>query len=124
MNQIKLSLRAADEPRTIKEEAGMPVFASVFALHNVTKAGREEAIPLTVKGSQGLARTLVTELRKGVAFVVEGLIGLLQEPGNQPGNLFDSGQTDHRYHPAEILQTNAMSKSTTITPSPSIRTLT
>ena len=39
MNQIKLSLRAADEPRTINEEAGMPVFASLFALHNVTKIG-------------------------------------------------------------------------------------
>jgi hypothetical protein len=45
MNQIKLSLRAADEPRTIKEEAGVPVFASVFALHNVTKLGREENHP-------------------------------------------------------------------------------
>jgi hypothetical protein len=80
MNQIKLSLRAADEPRTIKEEAGMPVFASVFALHNVTKAGREEAIPLTVKGSQDLARTLVTELRKGVAFVVEGQLAYFRNP--------------------------------------------
>jgi hypothetical protein len=39
MNQIKLSLRAADEPRTIKEEDGVPLFASVFALHNVTKTG-------------------------------------------------------------------------------------
>jgi hypothetical protein len=80
MNQIKLSLRAADEPRTIKEEAGMPVFASVFALHNVTKAGREEAIPLTVKGSQDLAKTLVTELRKGVAFVVEGQLVYHRNP--------------------------------------------
>jgi hypothetical protein len=34
MNQIKLSLRTADDPRTIKEEAGLPTFASVFSLHN------------------------------------------------------------------------------------------
>jgi hypothetical protein len=80
MNQIKLSLRAADEPRTIKEEAGVPLFASVFALHNVTKTGREETIPLTVKGSQDLARTLVTELRKGVAFVVEGQLAYFRNP--------------------------------------------
>jgi hypothetical protein len=29
MNQLKLSLRAADDPRTIKEENGVPTFASV-----------------------------------------------------------------------------------------------
>ena len=80
MNQIKLSLRAADEPRTIKEEAGVPVFASVFALHNVTRSGREETIPLIVKASQDLARTLVTELRKGVAFVVEGQLAYFRNP--------------------------------------------
>jgi Single-strand binding protein family len=80
MNQIKLSLRAADEPRTIKEEAGRPVFASVFALHNVMKLGRDETIPLTVKASQDLARTLVTELRKGVAFVVEGQLAYFRNP--------------------------------------------
>jgi single-stranded DNA-binding protein len=72
MNQFKLSLRAADDPRTIKEENGVPTFASVFALHNTTRKGREEAIPITVKASQELARTLVNELRKGVAFLVEG----------------------------------------------------
>jgi hypothetical protein len=49
MNQIKLSLRAADEPRTIKEEADVPVFASVFALHNVTRSGREETMPSSLK---------------------------------------------------------------------------
>jgi Fe-S oxidoreductase len=80
MNQIKLSLRAADEPRTIKEEAGVPLFASVFALHNVTKTGREETIPLTVKASQDLAKTLVTELRKGVVFVVEGQLAYFRNP--------------------------------------------
>ena len=36
MNQIKLSLRAADSPRTIKEEAGKPTFASVFSLCNAS----------------------------------------------------------------------------------------
>jgi hypothetical protein len=80
MNQIKLSLRAADEPRTIKEEAGVPVFASVFALHNVTKLGREETIPLTIKASQDLASILVTELRKGVAFIVEGQLTYFRNP--------------------------------------------
>ena len=38
MNQIKLSLRAADDPRTIKEETGVPTFASVFSLHNTIEA--------------------------------------------------------------------------------------
>ena len=80
MNQIKLSLRAADEPRIMKEEAGVPLFASVFALHNVTKTGREETIPLTVKASQSLARILVAELRKGVAFVVEGQLAYFRNP--------------------------------------------
>jgi hypothetical protein len=80
MNQIKLSLRAADEPRTINEEASVPVFASLFALHNVTRSGREETIPLIVKASQDLARTLVTELRKGVAFVVEGQLAYFRNP--------------------------------------------
>jgi hypothetical protein len=80
MNQINLSLRAADEPRTIKEKAGVPLFASVFALHNLTKTGREETIPLTVKASQDLARTLVTELRKGVMFVVEAQLAYFRNP--------------------------------------------
>jgi hypothetical protein len=80
MNQIKLSLRAADDPRIIKEEAGVPLFASVFALHNVMKLGRDETIPLTVKASQDLARTLVTELRKGVSFIVEGQLAYFRNP--------------------------------------------
>jgi hypothetical protein len=37
-------------------------------------------MPLTVKGSQDLARTLVTELRKGVAFVVEGQLAYFRNP--------------------------------------------
>jgi hypothetical protein len=80
MNQIKLSLRAADDPRIIKEEAGVPLFASVFALRNVMKLGRDETIPLTVKASQDLARTLVTELRKGVSFIVEGQLAYFRNP--------------------------------------------
>jgi len=75
MNQIKLSLRAADDPRSIKEEAGLPTFASVFALHNSTNQARGEAIPITVKASNELAATMVAELKKGVAFVVEGKLG-------------------------------------------------
>ena len=45
MNQIKLSLRAADDPRTIKEESGVPTFASVFSLHNATRKGRRRQSP-------------------------------------------------------------------------------
>jgi hypothetical protein len=82
MYQIKLSLRAADDPRTIKEEAGLPTFASVFSLHNVTNQGRgdREAIPLTVKASNELARTIVAELKKDVGFVVEGQLACYKNP--------------------------------------------
>jgi hypothetical protein len=72
MNHLKLSLRAADDPRIIKEENGIPSFASVFSLHNTSRKGREETVPITVKASHELAQTLVNELEKGVAFVVEG----------------------------------------------------
>ncbi len=82
MNQIKLSLRAADSPRTIKEEAGLPAFASVFSLCNASNQGRgdKEAIPITVKASNELARTMVGELKKGVAFVVEGQLAYYKNP--------------------------------------------
>jgi single-stranded DNA-binding protein len=87
MNQIKLSLRAADDPRTIKEEAGLPTFASVFSLHNITNQGRgdKETIPITVKASNELARTLVAELKKGVAFVVEGQLAYYRNPDTNRG---------------------------------------
>ena len=80
MNQLKLSLRAADDPRTIKEENGVPTFASVFSLHNVTRNGREETLPITVKASHELAPMLVNELKKGVAFVVEGQLAYYKNP--------------------------------------------
>jgi hypothetical protein len=80
MNQLKLSLRAADDPRTIKEENGVPTFASVFALHNVTRNGREETLPITVKASHELAPMLVNELKKSVAFVVEGRLAYYKNP--------------------------------------------
>jgi single-stranded DNA-binding protein len=80
MNQLKLSLRAADDPRTIKEENGVPVFASVFSLHNATRKGREETLPITVKASHELAQTLVNDLRKGVAFIVEGQLAYYKSP--------------------------------------------
>jgi hypothetical protein len=44
------------------------------------KLGRDETIPLTVKASQDLARTLVTELRKGVSFIVEGQLAYFRNP--------------------------------------------
>ena len=82
MNQLKLSLRAADNPRTIKEENGMATFASVFSLHNATRKSREEKeiVPITVKASHELAQTLVSELKKGVAFVVEGQLAYYKNP--------------------------------------------
>lgn len=80
MNQLKLSLRAADDPRTIKEENGVPTFAFVFSLHNATRKGREETVPITVKASHELAQTLVSELKKGVAFVVEGQLAYYKSP--------------------------------------------
>jgi single-stranded DNA-binding protein len=80
MNQLKLSLRAADDPRTIKEENGVPTFASVFALHNATRNGREETLPITVKASHELAPMLVHELKKGIAFVVEGQLAYYKNP--------------------------------------------
>ena len=82
MNQIKLSLRAADEPRTIKEDGGVPTFATVFSLHNVIKKGREEkdTLPITVKASHELAPVLVDSLKKGTAFVVEGQLAFYRNP--------------------------------------------
>ncbi len=80
MNQIKLSLRAADDSRTIKEEGGIPTFATVFSLHNSARRGRVETIPITVKASHGLALTLVRDLKKGTAFVVEGQLSCFKHP--------------------------------------------
>ena len=80
MNQLKLSLRAADDPRPIKEENGLPTFASVFALHNATRNGREETLPITVKASHELAPMLVNELKKGIVFVVEGQLAYYKNP--------------------------------------------
>jgi hypothetical protein len=78
MNQIKLSLRAADDSRVIKEEAGVPTFATVFALHNAARKG--ETIPITVKASHELALALVRDLKKGMAFVVEGQLSYFKHP--------------------------------------------
>jgi len=80
MNQLKLSLRAADDPRIIKEENGVPSFASVFSLHNTTRKRREETVPITVKASRELAQTIVNELKKGVGFVVEGELAYYKSP--------------------------------------------
>jgi hypothetical protein len=80
MNHLTLSLRAADDPRTIKEENGVPAFASVFSLHNTTRNGREEVVPITVKASRELALTLVNEVKKGVAFVVERQLAYFKNP--------------------------------------------
>ena len=80
MNQIKLSLRAADDPRIMKEENGVPSFASVFSLHNTTRKGKEGTVPIVVKAFRELAQTLVNELKKGVAFVVEGQLTYYKNP--------------------------------------------
>jgi hypothetical protein len=60
MNQIKLSLRAADDSRTIKEEGGVPTFATVFALHNAAK--REET-----RQSPSLSKPLTNWLSRSCA---------------------------------------------------------
>ena len=117
MNQLKLSLRAADDPRTIKEENGVPTFAFVFSLHNATRKG-EETVPITVKASHELAQTLVSELKKGVAFVVEGQLAYYKSPetNRETYSIWADNFTDitppksTRRKPADL-----MSKSTTVT---------
>jgi single-stranded DNA-binding protein len=71
MNHIQLSLRAADQPRIIKEDGGVATFATIFVLHNTYRKG-QEAIPITVRASRELAAVLAERLTKGTAFVVEG----------------------------------------------------
>ena len=119
MNQLKLSLRAADDPRTIKEENGVPTFASVFSLHNATRNGREETVPITVKASHELAPDACERAEEGRGLRRGGTACLLQESRNEPGVLFDLGREFHRDHPAEIhrgeSQLIVMSKSTTVT---------
>ena len=119
MNQLKLSLRAADDPRTIKEENGVPTFASVFALHNVTRNGREETLPITVKASHELAPMLVNELKKGVAFVVEGRLAYYKNPetNRESYSIWADSLTEitlAKIHGGEC-QPIVMSKSTTVT---------
>lgn len=82
MNQIKLSLRSADHPRTIKEDHGTATFASVFALHNAEpKKGKPlDIIPITVKGSRELAPVIADALTKGTAFVVAGELSYYRHP--------------------------------------------
>ena len=102
MNQLKLSLRAADDPRTIKEENGVPTFASVFSLHNTNRKGKEETFPITVKASHELAQTLVNELKKGVGFVVEGQLAYYKSPETNRESLLDLGRQLHRHYPTKI----------------------
>ena len=102
MNQIKLSLRAADDSRTIKEEGGAPTFATVFSLHNSAKRGREETIPITVKASHELALTLVRDLKKGTAFVVEGQLSYFKHPDTNREKLLHLGGQFHRHHRTQI----------------------
>ena len=49
---------------------------------HLTSQGRgdKEAIPITVKASNELAKTIVAELKKGVAFVVEGQLAYYKNP--------------------------------------------
>ena len=84
MNQLKLSLRAADDPRTIKAENGLPVFASVFSLHNAIRNGREEALPITVKASHELAQTSRQRSEKGSGLRRGGSTCRPQERRNEP----------------------------------------
>ena len=58
------------------------VIASLFEPHGcrVTAMSTEEIVPITVKASHELAQTLVSELKKGVAFVVEGQLAYYKKP--------------------------------------------
>jgi len=82
MNQIKLSLRAADHPRVVKEEDGVPTFATVFAIHNPFRKRKspETTIPITIKAGKELAVTLVEHLAKGTGFTVEGQLAYFKNP--------------------------------------------
>ena len=60
MNQIKLSLRAADDSRTIKEEGGVPTFATVFALHNAARKGEKRSPSPSKPLTNWLLRSSVT----------------------------------------------------------------
>ena len=80
MNQIKLSLRAADDSRTIKEEGGVPSLRHGFLPAQLHQRGEGETLPITVKASHELALTLVRDLKKGTAFVVEGQLSYFKHP--------------------------------------------
>ena len=53
---------------------------NAFSLHNTTRKGKEETFPITVKASHELSHTLVSELKKGVGFVVEGQLAYYKSP--------------------------------------------
>jgi single-stranded DNA-binding protein len=79
MNQLKLSLRAGGRPA---HDQGRK-WRTGLCLHILApqrNKGREETVPITVKASHELAQTLVNELRKGVAFVVEGQLAYYKSP--------------------------------------------
>ena len=100
MNQLKLSLRAADDPRTIKEENGVP--SSPPSSRSTTQPGRAgRRRPHHGQGVSRTRKTLVNELKKGVAFVVEGQLAYYKSP-KRTGDLFDLGRKFHRHHPAKI----------------------
>jgi single-stranded DNA-binding protein len=77
MNQITLSLRAADEHQGGSRRAALRIRLCAPQCH---ETGPGEDHPLTVKASRDLATTLATELRKGVAFVVEGQLAYFRNP--------------------------------------------
>jgi single-stranded DNA-binding protein len=80
INQIIISLRSAEDPRTIKEDNGKVTFASVFAIHNAVRQGKTEALPIVVRATRDLARLLVDSLTKGTAFIVEGQLCYYKHP--------------------------------------------
>jgi hypothetical protein len=80
INQIVISLRSAEDPRPIKEEAGKVTFASVFAIHNAVRQGKAEALPIVVRATRDMARFLVNSLAKGTAFIVEGQLCYYKHP--------------------------------------------
>ena len=69
---IPATTRSSPPPQASHTPETTQRVATVFALHNTARKGRDETIPITVNASHELALTLVRDLKKGTAFVVEG----------------------------------------------------
>ena len=71
-NKIELTCRAAKDPIVLKEEAGKPVFTSIFCLHNRPTASGEHTMPITIKARAELAPLMIEHLKCGYQFITIG----------------------------------------------------